>query len=379
MSDKTLPPSEQKLKEAREKGNITVSKDLVGLAKLAVLGEVAFSAAPMWPEQFGQMIDSAIQSISRTSQARLDVSAILFSQFALIAIGLSFSAAVLACMVTFLQTGFNIAGKAFESGPEKLNPATNLMNIFSSQKLMMLVIGPIKVTIVLLVCYGFVKGRMHDLLHMYLLTLDQGWAYSVTALRSLFHGALLALFGLGGFDYALQRYMAMKKLRMDLEDVKREHKENEGDPHAKAHRKGVSKELLNEKKSKTAAPRPTAVVVNPQHIAIALAGGTSSGTLPWIVAKASGEGAMRLRHYAAREGIPIIRYVPLARLLYATGRQGAYVPSQTIKAVALVYSAVSELGDTGIYPGDEFEINPELAESMLPTTTLLGSLPIPRK
>jgi hypothetical protein len=49
------------------------------------------------------------------------------------------------------------------------------------------------------------------------------------------------------------------------------------------------------------------------------------------------------------------------------GREGAFVPSQTVKAVALVYSAVAELADQYIEPGDEFEIDPEIASAMLPT------------
>jgi type III secretion protein U len=366
VSEKKLPPSKQRIDDAREKGQVTVSKDVIGVLKLAVIGEFAFATEPFWTRHISEMLAAGVLVISQPRQARLEALSNLVFQAAFIAVGLACAAALVACVLTLVQTRFNVAAKAFENGPEKLNPANNLKQIVSGEKLMMLVMGPVKVGIVLAVCYSFVEGRIPVLLQMYRMTLAQGWAVSVDMLRSFLHAALFALAVLAALDFALQRFMSMRKLRMDMEEVKREHKENEGDPHQKGHRRQVANEIRNESRPKQ-LERPNAVVVNPEHIAIALAQDVSLQGLPRIVAKTAGNEALRLRRYAAREGVPVIRYVSLARLLYATGREGAFVPSQSVRAVALVYGAVAELADQYIEPGDEFEIDPEMASAMLPT------------
>ncbi|MDQ0083805.1 type III secretion protein U [Variovorax boronicumulans] len=366
MAEKKLPPSEQRVRQAREKGQVGISKDLVGLAKLFVVSEIAFATEFLWREHVQQLLCAAIQTIGRARQSKMQVVGSILTETAVLFVAMLSLAAVISVAALLLQTRFNVATKAFDDGLEKLNPASNLKQLVSGQKLMMLVIGPIKVTVVLCVCYLQAKGALPTLLLMYHLSLLQGWTLSVQILHALMRSAVLALFALGAFDFALQRYMTWRKLRMDIDEVKREYKENEGDPHTKGHRKQIASQIRNEPATK-AQPKPDAVVVNPEHIAIALAHDLLPGTLPRVLRKTAGEEAFRLREFAAREGIPVIRYVALARLLYATGREGRYIPSQTVRAVALVYGAVRELADQVLEPGDEFEIQPEMAEAMLPS------------
>lgn len=116
----------------------------------------------------------------------------------------------------------------------------------------------------------------------------------------------------------------------------------------------------------------SAVVVNPTHIAIALAYDFSPTSLPYVVGKVSGNDVARMRKAAAQRGVPVIRYVGLARRLYATGREGSMVPRDLIRPVALLYQAVEEL-TTNLGPGAAlqavYELDEDLAKAMLAIST----------
>ncbi|MDN4591966.1 hypothetical protein DBA29_26125 [Xenophilus aerolatus] len=279
--------------------------------------------------------------------------------------------ALAALGTTLAQTRFNVASKALNEGMKKLNPGQNLRQIISGKKLLMLALSLLKVGVVIAVCFVHIRGALPDILRLHRLDLPQGWAFSVDSLHGLIRAALIAMTALAGLDFVLQRVLVWRSLRMDHEEAKRDYKETEGDPHAKGHRKELKKSLLRESKPAAARP-PNAVVVNPQHIAIALSYDFLEDGLPRIVQKAAGSAAAELRHCAMCAGIPVIRYVALARVLYAVGQVGAFVPSSTVKATALVYAALRELMEMPRALDEEFEIQAELADAMLPLDTSVG-------
>jgi type III secretion protein U len=365
MAEKNLPPSHQRIRRARESGQIGLSKDLVSLARFAVVAELAFGAEAYWRTMLGQMVAAALDAVQGGLQAKLTAAGALLQKTALLLAVMAALAAATALAITLLQTRFNIAPKAFESGWKKLDPASNLKQLFSGQKLLMLVTGPLKVAVVGIVCWVQIRGMLPDLLRVYRLDLLHGWSACMVSLHALERAAVAALLVLGLADFGLQRFLNWRSLRMSHEEAVRDHKESEGDPHAKGHRKELAKSILLERRP-AAAARPNAVVVNPEHIAIALAYDFSEESLPRVLAKAADAQALRLRQQAMREGVPVIRYPALARLLYAVGREGDFVPSPAVRATALLYAAVRELGQTPHAAGDEFEIPAELAEAMLP-------------
>lgn len=132
-----------------------------------------------------------------------------------------------------------------------------------------------------------------------------------------------------------------KSLMMSKEDVKREYKESEGDPHVKDHRKQVAMEMVmgdGRKQAKTAS----ALVVNPTHIAIALRYKADETPLPMVTAKGVGVAAVDMRIEAELAGVPIFHNIALARHLFADAELGGYVPDDVYDVIAEILAWVAQ-------------------------------------
>jgi type III secretion protein U len=144
---------------------------------------------------------------------------------------------------------------------------------------------------------------------------------------------LAAAFLLAGLlDWALARRRHRRALRMTRDEVRRELKEDEGDPEHRAERRRRHRALLE------AGPvaRATVVVVNPTHVAVALRHDRKGEDAPRVVAKGTGLAAARIRSAARRAAVPIVRDVPLARALHRLAEVGDEIPEELYEAAAAV-------------------------------------------
>src|SRR5690606_30208251 len=118
-------------------------------------------------------------------------------------------------------------------------------------------------------------------------------------------------------DFALQKYFFAKQLRMSHEEVRKEFKELEGDPHVKMHRRALARQLLEQPPAK---PKPVEeadmLVINPTHFAVALFYRPEQTPLPRLIDKATDADARALIARAQAAGVPVIQCVWLARTLY---------------------------------------------------------------
>lgn len=366
MSEKNLPPSHQRLEQARQEGQIGFSQDLVKLCKFGVIAEAAFALEPLFRQQMSELWSADFYSLSQDRAVRLQVLSQAMIPLLSIGVMLALVAGWVAWGMTLLQTGFNVASKAFEKGPQKLNPINNLKQIFSSQKLIMLGLGPLKIGSVLFVLGVKMQSWIPVLVEVDRLMPSALWHLTLALLKQLERTSLMVFMAWAVFDVAFQRWQTYRSLRMNIQEVKQDHKNSEGDPHIKGHRKSTAKQMLMDN-SVPKLPKPTAVVVNPQHIAIAMAYRFEPDSLPMIVDKGRDEQAQVIRDLAVKEGVPIIRYKSLARQLYATGRVGEFVQPDALRTVALLYQAVRELSQeegtaslAGVYELDE-----DMAEAVL--------------
>ena len=145
--------------------------------------------------------------------------------------------------------------------------------------------------------------------------------------------ALFAAFAV--IDYLLTGKRFTEKLKMTKDEVKREHKEDEGDPQIKGRRRKKHMELTQGRVA-LEVPRADAVIVNPTHIAIAIRYRRGEDRAPRVTAKGKGAVAEVIRELARRHDVPIMQDIPLARLLHKRVKVGGEVPAETYKAVAAV-------------------------------------------
>lgn len=375
MSEKELPPTDEKIRQSRKKGQLGVSQDVVTLLKLAAVFELVVAFEPAIGDGVGQLVSAVLQALQRSSTHPFSVRMASVWQaalpLALITLAIVLVAAGVSWIATLVQTRMNIATKVFAESFHKLNPVSNLKQIFTGQKLMMLVLGPLKICSVLIVVAMDVWDAIPIALQADRLTSSTlGYAILMT-LRELLHSALLVMMCWTLFDVGLQRWLTRRSLRMDMKEMKEEYKNMEGDPHAKSFRKATAKEVLMHDKP---MPKPAVVVVNPEHFAVALAYDYRAETVPMVVGKGVDDVAQLWKQLAQAERIPVIRFRSLARQLYATGKVGEYVPSPMLAAVALLFQAALEATQASQDDADDveavYEIDEEMAEEMLSTAPL---------
>lgn len=146
----------------------------------------------------------------------------------------------------------------------------------------------------------------------------------------------------GGGDYALAFARWKKRLRMSLDELKREHKEQDGDPAAKGKRRSLHRELA--RSSMHRLKEAAFVVVNPTHIAMALEYDPPAVPVPRVLLRTAGELALRVRDTATYLRIPIVENVELARTLYATAQAGQVIPRASYVAVAEIVASLAKAG-----------------------------------
>jgi len=245
-------------------------------------------------------------------------------------------AAVFALVAMFGQLGWPPAFKGIGFDFSRMNPIANLKQSFTPGAIARRTGSAIaKLVIVGLVVYLVLRhgvaanalppGRLGAV----------AWSLVTRALWVV----LALLVAIGGVDYWLARRRISEQMKMSADEVKREHRESEGDPVVRGRRKQRMRELA---KRRMAAAVATAdvVVVNPTHYAVALRYDESSNGAPMVVAKGVDESAAKIREIARANNVPVMSRPPLARALHKNVKEGAPIPANLYRAVAEVLAYV---------------------------------------
>jgi type III secretion protein U len=345
MSDeKTEEPSESKLEKAREKGEVAKSQDVAVAASmlgvvltLRALGDSVFERLHTL---FGQALDFGdgdmpLIEIYRRIEETAIQTILAIAPFGIVA-------AVCAALGLMSHIGLKVAMEAVSPKPEKLDPVAGTKKLFSVKSLITLLMMVLKATVIGVSVWQVI---------LMLLPLIGGSTYqSVASIGTIAWSAVmkLLLIALGLFialaplDFALQRWLFIKDQRMSKDEVKREHKGQEGDPQLKGQRKQLARENANLPPKKAIAGA-SAVIVNPTHYAVALRYDRDEAGLPVVVAKGVDEQAMAIRREALSLGVPVFANPPLARALHKID-VGDVIPAELFEAVAAVLRWVDRMG-----------------------------------
>ena len=172
-----------------------------------------------------------------------------------------------------------------------------------------------------------------------------GWQLIETMLSKAAWLALL--FGLVSFFRQRQEHSS--RLKMTKEEVKREHKESEGNPQIKMRIRRIQRDFMR-RRMMSDVTKATAVIVNPTHYAVALAYELQASGAPRVVAKGKNYLALRIRMKAIQNQIPIVENPPLAQALYQSADVGQEIPANLYRAVAEVLAYIFRIMN-GRLPG----------------------------
>jgi type III secretion protein U len=240
------------------------------------------------------------------------------------------SAQAAALLAGGLQAGWIFAPEALRPRLERIDPFRGLARLLSVEQAARAALAVAKAVVLALVLLGWARAGAGRLAALPGAAAPGALAAAVPALAALALRLTGALALLGAVDLALERRRHRLALRMTRDEVRRELREDEGDPAHRAERRRAHRALLE------AGPvaRATVVVVNPTHVAVALRHERSGDGAPRVVAKGAGLGAWRIRSAARRAGVPIVRDVPLARALHRLAEVGDEIPEELYDAAA---------------------------------------------
>lgn len=329
--EKIHDPTPKKLDDARCKGNIARSPDILAATSYLglLIGLSIFGAGQI------DIIGSSLARIFAEATTPQGMSIALkamqnafIAAASLIALPIALIIAALIAQRGILVTGSNLAPKldriSILKGFGRKFGATGLFEFAkSTTKLLIL-------SVALGIWFDLERDRLIGLSAASAGTLA---IYMGKTVLSLLTVATIVAGSIAIVDFLWQRFDHQRKLRMSHQDLRDESKDSEGDPHQKAQRRQRAQELASNRMLQD-VPAADVVLVNPTEIAIALKWDRTQPGAPICVAKGQGEIAARIRELAAENGIPTYRDIPTARMLYADLPVGAEIPHDTYRAVA---------------------------------------------
>jgi len=333
-SEKTLPPSSKKIREAREEGQVAKSTELAAGVQLGIILLYLY----LWGDNIWQDLSAMTLNTLDKINYPLNLALYLFlsdfKDFLLKDILFLLVILFFASALTYIaQVGFLFSVKAAMPKLEKLDVIKNLQNIFSIKSLVELIKNIIKMTTIGIIFYYLLLRYAPSLRDMVYLSPVESMHVTIKIIFWLWGALVLCYIIFFLADYAYQRYELMKSLRMSHEDVKQEYKEMEGNTEIKNHRKSLHREIQSGSLANT-VKRSTAVIRNPTHVAICIYYEENITPLPQVIAKGVGELAKNIIKIAEQEGVPIIENIPLARGLNKKIPLGGYIQPAFFAAVS---------------------------------------------
>ncbi|MCL5425808.1 MAG: flagellar biosynthesis protein FlhB [Gammaproteobacteria bacterium] len=336
--EKTEEATPRRKEKAREEGQVPRSRELTTF--MLLLGGVIglSSMGSMLYNQLGMVMEQAFLFERRQAMESTPmlVNALDLGQRTLFAmIPLFLLLVVIALIAPALLGGWLVSAKSMQPKFSKLNPIKGIKRIFSSQALIELAKAIAKSVLV----GGVAATFLYFNVGRFMALMDQPIQQALTnALRMAALAAglmVLVLIVVILIDVPFQLYSNAKKLRMSQEEVKREHKESEGDPHLKA-RIRQQQQAMARGRMMSKVPQADVIITNPTHYAVALSYQEGSMGAPRLVAKGADIVAARIREIGEENDIPRLEAAPLARALYHHVDLEAEVPADLYTAVAEV-------------------------------------------
>ena len=344
QDQKTEAPTQKRVRDAREKGDVLQSRDLGG-ALVVLAGAAWFAFAGAWAMgSLGDMVSDALSfgpgdigDFQPGTRALALIAAILLPLGSLLA--LTFAAAILAPALLG-SLGFRSGAMAFKA--DKLNPLSGIKRIFGMQGIVELFKSMAKV--IVLGVIGYLVIEANRLTIFGLANTDPRAA--IRDIGAIFAQVVLAMAGglllIALADVPLQWVQRNRKLRMSKQEIKDEHKQTEGSPEIKQALRRRQYEM-SRTQTRGAIAEATVVLVNPTHFAVALRYRPGTDAAPVVVARGRGVLAQAIRDLAAEGEVPVLSYPLLARAIYFTTRTGDIVRDDLFVAVASVLAFVFNL------------------------------------
>lgn len=362
--DKTEEPSPRRLQEARRKGQVASSQDFGGgVVFAAVVATLIGGGAALFGGLTAYLRAGLARAVAPSGRLTAEAAGAALGQGVhelaarlALPLGAAFGAAL---AIGLMQTGGLFTFEALRVDLSRLRPS--LERLASKRTLLELGKGLVKVAVAAAIAWSVLRSVIRALAAFPGVEAGGILQIAGSLLATVGFRLALAAVAIGGADYLYQRWKHLSGLRMSREEVKREYKDSEGDPHHKAERQRLHRELL-ERRMVAEVRKADFVVVNPDHIAVALKYDRDGDAAPVVVAVGERLLAERIKEVAREAGVPIFRDVSLARALRDVA-EGDEIPVELYEAVAEILRVVEGLGEAPApEPGAQAAAPPAVAQ-----------------
>jgi flagellar biosynthetic protein FlhB len=340
--ERTEKATPKKRRDARKKGQVAKSADLNG-AVLLLAGVVALSS--FGPAMLNRIEEATLGTLELVRDPQVvdrrglgALFGMMGEHVALALLPIVFVCALAGIVVNVAQVGFKPSLQAVKPDPKRLNPVNGLKHLFGKNSVVEAAKSLAKVGLVGAIVAMAVYPKLQDLAALVGtpaadLVPQLGKAVLGVAQRAAAVYLLIAI-----ADVIWQRRRHEKNLRMDKQEVKEEHKQQELPAEIKGAQRRRAMELARARMM-DAVPTADVVVVNPTHYSVALKY-DSAQPAPVVVAKGVDHVALKIRELAREAGVAVVPDPPLARTLYATVDLNKMIPEELFQAVAQLLAYV---------------------------------------
>lgn len=330
-------PSQRRLDQARERGDVPRSADLIAAA---VYGGFLAAMMATGAGAIRQAANAGMVLIAQSDrlaplmlQAGRAPTAGLLSAFALPFLPLLLMPMASALLAAAAQRGLIFSPEKLMPKLSRISPFTSLGQKFGRDGLFGFAKSFAKLLMVCVLVGFLVPQHANDLVTSMNADPGQSMVLLAQILTEFLVLALISTLVFGGFDYGWQYMAHRRRNRMSRQEIVDEHKESDGDPHMKAQRRQRGREIATNQLLAEVA-KADVILVNPTHYAVALKWQRGDRSAPICLAKGVDDIAARIREKAAEAGIPIHRDPPTARAIYASVEVGQPILQEHFKAVA---------------------------------------------
>jgi flagellar biosynthetic protein FlhB len=340
--EKTEQATSKRRQNAREKGQVTKSRELASVAVLgACLVYFYFDASDLTARLMALMKTS----LRKSGQTNISIDTIqplltdlVFQTFALLAPFL-LVALIAGLMINILQVGILFSAEAITPKYSKIDPVKGFQRLFSVRSLVELVKNILKMSIVGFVAYLTVRGEAQNLLPLVDFGVWDILGYLGRVSFKILYSTCWVLVILAILDYGYQKWEHERSLKMSMKEIKEENKESEGDPLVKGRIKKLQREMAR-KRMMAAVPKADVVITNPTHFAVAIRYEPETMNAPCVIAKGADFLAEKIKEIARKSGVPVVENRLVAQVLYKVTPVDHAVPENLYKAIAEILAHI---------------------------------------
>jgi flagellar biosynthetic protein FlhB len=338
--EKTEQPTSKRRRDARKKGNVFQSKDIVTVVMLFGVFYMTKLLLPLIYETLRSYMEFFFSAISQDAPFEEAPQIYVYSMVSLLKCALPLLAVSMALGILGhgIQTRFLFTMESVKPKFSKLNPISGIKNMFSLKKVVDLVKNLIKIAILLALLYNLVISDLSPIARMIDTPIFRSATQMLSMVFELVKKVCIAFAVVAFFDFLYQRWDYENNLKMTKQEVKEEYKMTEGNPEIKGRIRRIQRQMAMSRMMQS-VPEADVVVRNPTHFAVALKYDPEKHGAPVVLAMGQDHLAFRIIKVAEEHGVSVLEDRPLARALYASCEVGREIPPDFYGAVAelLVY------------------------------------------